>query len=100
MFEDIQRFFLDSAFFHQTLANFTGNAKLRGALLAIALGIAGGQIPLGPLGPYLYWLNPLIALGAGAIAHGDKNVSVLDQIKALAPEQKAELLQHLQLPPA
>jgi hypothetical protein len=74
MFAKIKRFFLDENYFNQAIATLGSSRWMRAVLFALLTSLVTGQIPLGSLGPYVYWLAPLIGGAAGAVAVGDKNV--------------------------
>lgn len=67
-------------------------AAVRSAVALFAMLVQTGVIDLGKPG----WYASIPALaGSLLIRAGDKNVSLIDQIKALTPEQAAELKAHL-----
>lgn len=77
----IKRFFTDADFCKECVSGLASNRWLRGLILGIGAGIAGGQIPVPSfIGKEMYWLVPLIFGAGGAVAVGEKN-KPLPQLK-------------------
>ncbi len=93
MWPYLKSFFADEATFRTALSS--GALYIRGALAAVALAVSSGQINLGKYGE---WIGPAAILAALLIRGGDKNVNVMDQVKALTPAERTALLAQLQSP--
>lgn len=67
-------------------------AAMRSVLGFFAIAVQSGAIDLGKFG---WWASLPAFAGALLIKAGDRNVPLLEQIKALTPAEQAELKAHL-----